>query len=425
LKEGYGMKNGKFLKTVALVLALTAVLAISAPAQAKVQLTMGSWRADDVTQMTKLLAAFTQKYPNISVKFDPTNPPDYNAALNLQLQSGIGPDLMYARSYDTGVQIFKQGYFADVTDLPGLKKVYSDLARAPWADENGRSFAVPFCAVSHGVYYNVDLFKKLGLSVPQTWEDFLATCKKIQAAGVTPVANGLADQWDINEVVMMNILPNFIGGPQGRLDYEAGKTKFNDAKMVAAFQAMKDLAAFCPKGFEALTYNDSNALFVNQKAAMYFDGSWTMASFTDMKFDWSVFAPPPPKGMKGYVTFHPDSGIAMNPKTKYPTECKTLLQWLYSDEAAAIVSNNIPTGFFTIASNAAKITDAHANAFLQMSKSHPTDVRFVWPRLMSGKPSGYNLLNDGTIAVMTGKMSPQQAADALQNGLAQWYVPSK
>jgi raffinose/stachyose/melibiose transport system substrate-binding protein len=419
------MKNRRSSKFLALSLVLAAFGALAASAQAKVQLTMGSWRADDVAQMTKLLAAFSQKYPNISIKFDPTNPPDYNAALNLQLQSGIGPDLMYARSYDTGVQIFKSGYFADVTDLPGLKKVYSDLARAPWADEKGRSFAVPFCAVSHGVYYNQDIFKKLGIAVPATWEDFLAACKKIQAAGITPVANGLADQWDINEVVLMNIAPNFFGGAEGRLAYESGKTAFNDAKMVALFQAMKDLAPFCPKGFEALTYNDSNALFVNQKAAMYFDGSWTMASFSDMKFNWSVFAPPPPKGKKGFVTFHPDSGLAMNAATKNPEACKTFLQWLYSDAAAAVVSNTIPTGFFPIASNAAKITDAHADAFLQMSKSHATDVRFVWPKLMSGKPSGYNLLQDGAIAVMTGKKSPKEAADDLQNGLAQWYAPAK
>lgn len=115
----------------------------------------------------------------------------------------------------------------------------------------------------------------------------------------------------------------------------------------------------------------------------------------------------------------------MNPATKYPAECKTFLQWLYSDQAASVVSNTIPTGFFPIASNAAKITDAHADAFLQMTKARPTDVRFVWPKLMSGKPSGYNLLQDGTIAVMTGKESPQQAADDLQSGLAQWYAPAQ
>jgi len=417
------MKNGKFTMIAAIGLILIALTAFSAAAQ--VQLTMGSWRTDDVQQMTALLAAFSAKYPNISVKFDPTNPPDYNAALHLQLQNGIGPDLMYGRSYDTGLGLFKEGYFLDVTDLPGLKKVYSDLARAPWADEKGRSFAVPFAAVSHGIYYNQDVFKKLGLSVPATWEDFLVTCKKIQDAGITPVANGLADEWDINEVVLMNIAPNFFGGPQGRLDYENGKTKFNDAKMVKLFQAMKDLAQYCPKGFEALTYNDSQALFSNQKAAMYFDGSWTMAGFKDLKFNWSVFAPPPPKGMKGYVTFHPDSSIAINPKSKNLEACKTFVQWLYSDAAAPVVANTITLGFFPIASNAAKITDDHANAFLQMTLAHPTDVRFVWPKLMSGNPSGYVLLNQGAIAVMTGKKTPQQAADDLEAGLEQWYPPIK
>jgi len=417
------MKLGRLTGIIALCLTFSTVAAFSSAAQSKVQLTMGSWRADDVTQMTKLLAAFSQKYPNIQIKFDPTNPPDYNAALRLQLQSGIGPDLMYARSYDTGMQLFKDGFFADVTDLPGLKKVYSDLSRAPWADAKGRSFAVPFCAVSHGIYYNMDIFKKLGLSVPATWEDFLSTCQKIKNAGITPIANGLADQWDINEVVLMNIAPGFIGGAEGRLAYEKGKTPFNDAKMVSLFKAMKDLAPFCPNGFQAMTYNDSNALFVNQKAAMYFDGSWTMASFTDMKFNWSVFAPPAPKGKKIVVTFHPDSGIAMNPKTKNPNECKLFLQWLYSNEAAAIVSSTIPTGFFPIASNAAKIADPHANAFLQMTLAHPTDVRFVWPKLMSGSPSGYNLLQDGAIAVMTGVKTPKQASDELAAGLAKWYPP--
>ncbi|HUW42030.1 MAG TPA: extracellular solute-binding protein [Rectinemataceae bacterium] len=419
------MKNGKFSRILALCLALAAFSALALSAQEKVKLTLGSWRADDVAQMTQLLAAFSTKYPNIEIKFDPTNPPDYNAALRLQLQSGIGPDLMYARSYDTGLQLFKDGYFADVTDLPGLKTEYSALARAPWADAAGRSFAVPFCAVSHGVYYNKDIFKKYGLSVPTTWQQFLELCKTLKAHGVTPLANGLADQWDINEVVLMNIAPNFLGGPEGRLAYESGKRKFNDAAMVSLFQAMKDIAPYCPKGFEALTYNDENAIFANQKAAMYFDGSWTMASFNALTFDWSVFAPPPPAGKKGYVTFHPDSGIAMNPATKHPAECKLFLEWLYSDEAAPIVANLVPTGFFPIAKNAAKITDHHANEFLQMTLAHPTDVRFVWPKLMSGNPSGYNLMEDGAIAVMTNKETPRQAADNLQNGLAQWYGPAK
>jgi raffinose/stachyose/melibiose transport system substrate-binding protein len=425
------MKISCRAKTLALVLAAIVVFGATAAAGGKaegqkVQLTMGSWRADDVANWNAILAEFTKKYPAVTIKFDPTNPPDYNATLNQQLEAGIAPDLMFARTYDTGVTLFKQGYFADVSDLPGLKDKYDANARAPWADQKGRSFAVPLAAVSHGVYYNQDIFAKYNLKIPDTWEDFLALCQTLKDAGVTPLANSLKDQWDINEVVLMSIAPNFIGGPEGRREYEDGTRKFNDSHIVALFQALKDIARYCPKGFEALTYNDSSSLFANQKAAMYFDGSWSIGNYRDVKFNWSVFAPPPPKGMKPYVCFHVDAGLAMNAKTKFPEQAKGFLQWIYSDQAASVISNDLPTGFFPMANNAAKIKDAHANAFLQLNAGRGTDVRLTWPKLMtapSGEATGYNLFNQAAIAVMTEKMTPQQAADSVQAGLARYYKP--
>ena len=63
----------------------------------EVSLTMGSWRTDDVEQMNRLLAEYKKVAPTVTIKFQPTNPPDYNATLRLQLDSNTGPDLMYAR----------------------------------------------------------------------------------------------------------------------------------------------------------------------------------------------------------------------------------------------------------------------------------------------------------------------------------------
>ena len=50
--------------------------AAAAPASGEVvELTMGSWRVDDVEQMNAILAKFSEENPNIKIKFDPTNPP--------------------------------------------------------------------------------------------------------------------------------------------------------------------------------------------------------------------------------------------------------------------------------------------------------------------------------------------------------------
>ena len=58
----------------------------------------------------------------------------------------------------------------------------------------------------------------------------MAAAQKLQDAGVTPFANGTKDAWDINEVVMMQLIPSNIGGYEGRMAYLNGERCFNDAR---------------------------------------------------------------------------------------------------------------------------------------------------------------------------------------------------
>lgn len=404
-------------------LALGLGLALTASAFSQ-SLTLGSWRTDDVAKVNNIIAAFNKTYPNIKVKFDPTNPPDYNATLRLQLESGTGPDLFYARSYATGAELYSAGYELDLSTLPAIKKNFTADATSAWTTSDGKVFAMPLGAVSHGIYYNKDIFAKQGIAIPKTWEDLITAAAKLQKAGITPFANGIADQWDINEVVMMNIMPSTVGGAAGRMAYESGKRPFNDPSIVAAFQQIKDLAPYLPKGFEAMTYNDAQALFALGKAAMYFDGSWTVPQFMDQVkgFQWSVFMTPPLKGKSAVVEFHPDSAIAINPKSKNIDAAKTFLTWLSGPDGAKAIGDNL-IGVFPMSKTAVSLSNPYANTFLSFNKGTGQDARFVWAKLMVGKPSGYDLLQNNTISVLKGEETPKQAADAFAAGLAQWYKP--
>ncbi len=364
-------------------------------------LTMGSWRADDVTQVTNLLAEYKKLNPGVQINFRPTNPPDYNATLRLQLESGTGPDLMYARSYAAGQELFSAGYFVDCTNIPGLMNNFTEVNRAPWQMPDGKMFAVPFAAVSHGVYYNKTIFQKEGLSIPQTWEDFIALCGTLKAKGYTPLANGVADEWDVLECLFLGMLPNFVGGAAERVQYESGAKKLNDDRFVAAFAAAGELAPYLPNGFEAVTYNDSQILFNSQQAVMFFDGSWTMGVYADAAFDWGVFAVPAPAGRKTIITFHPDMAITMNTKTAYPAEGRAFLTWLCTPAGASIASANLPVGYFPMINAPITLADVHANEFL---------VRFVWPTLMDL----YAPMNQAVIQVLKGEITAQQAANAIE-----------
>lgn len=375
----------------------------------KVVLTMGSWRTDDAQQMKVLLAEYNKLVPNVEIKFQPTNPPDYNATLRLQLDSNTGPDLMYARSYDTGKDLFKNGYISDVTNIPGVLENFTDASLAPWKSEDGRVFAVPFAAVSHVVYYNKDIFKQERLSIPNTWEEFLVVCNTLKARGYTPLANGVADEWDILETFFFGLIPNYIGGPKGRMMYETGLKKFNNPEIVAAFTAMRNVAQYLPKGFESVTYNDSQILFNTQKAAMFVDGSWSLGVYKDAPFDWSVFAIPAPKGNETAICFHPDMAITKNTASKHADEARDFLAWIASIEGATVASKVLPVGFFPMINFPIALAHPQANTTLALNEGKKTDARFVWPSMMDL----YAPMNQAVIKVLKGEITPNQAATSL------------
>jgi raffinose/stachyose/melibiose transport system substrate-binding protein len=396
------------------------------PAQEQVVLTMGSWRVDDIAQMNNILAAFTAQHPNITIQFDPTNPPDYNAVLRTQLSGGTAPDLFYLRSFATSRQLYNEGFLEPLGDLPGLMENFSEAAISPWATDDGLPYGVPFIAVSHGVYYNQNIFNELSLQIPTTWQELLVASQTIKDAGYTPFANASGDEWTIAEIVFMNLAPNFIGGREGRLAYLAGERCFNDEHAVAAFQAVEDLASFLPAGQQALTYYDSQQLFLMGEAAMWLGGSWDIPFFESENpdFEWSVFAVPPPAGSQGHVTFHLDAGMGLNAASPNKEAAEVFLAWMTTPDFARHLGNELP-GFFPIRNNPPQLENAHANAFLALNEGRGQDVRWAWPVLLDGSPDGYTLMQNGAIGVINGTMTPQQAADALQEGLAQWFEPAQ
>lgn len=391
-----------------------------------VQLKLGSWRTEDTEQMVRILAHFTAKYPHITIKYDPTSAPEYNEALHAQLEGGTAPDIFYLRSYAVSHELYQAGYLAKLDDLPGLKQSFSADSLAPWTGADGSVYGVPFIATSHGIYYNLDLFNQYTLTPPQTWEELLNLAQALKEHGVTPFANASGDTWTIAELVFMNLAPGFIGGKDGRMAYLNGERCFNDARMTAVFQAVADLAPYLPENQQVLTYADSQQLFLQGKAAMFFDGSWDIASFNAAQpsFQWSVFAPPPPAGHPPYITFHLDAGMGLNAASPHSEEARLFLSWMTSPEFGALLGNELP-GFFPMHNQPIALQEEHASEFLALNQGRGQDVRFAWEKLMEGSPDAYTLIMEQAVAVLNGKQSATAAAEVLQNGLAQWYEPAQ
>ncbi|WP_413698889.1 ABC transporter substrate-binding protein [Psychromonas sp. KJ10-10] len=347
----------------------------------QVILTLGSWRKADVEQVNYILDKFTEKYPHIVIKFDPTAPSEYNDVINAQLESNTAPDLFYLRSFSHSKQLFKKGYLAPLNNLPDIQNNFSSQTLEAWSADNGDIYGVPLMAVSHGIYYNASLFEKMGIIIPKTWPELLAVARRFKNEGMIPFANTTGDSWTINGLILQNVIANIIGGKTGRIDYYKGKRCFNDEQMIEAFQQVQDISNFVSSNHYLLKYQDSLQLFIQGKSPMWFGGSWEIPFESQhINFDWKVFAIPPPAGKKHIITFHPDAGIGLNSATPRNEEAKLFLQWMTSNEFATLIAEHLP-GFFPMHEIVPDINNEHAQMFLDFNKQFETDIRFVWGKL--------------------------------------------
>ena len=414
-------------------LLVTTVAAIgasfAAPAFAEdVTLTIESWRNDDLPiWQEKLIPAFEAKNPGIKLNFAPSAPTEYDAALGAKLDAGSAGDIITCRPFDKSLALFQKGQLASLSDLPGIEG-FSPVAKSAWITDDGKdTFCVPVAAVIHGFIYNKEAFDKLGITVPQTEDEFFAALEKIKADGTyIPLAMGTKDLWEAATMGYQNIGPTYWKGEEGRAALIKGEQKLTDADWVEPYKVLAKWKDYLGDGFEAQTYPDSQNLFTLGRAAIYPAGSWEIGLFnTQAQFKMGAF-PPPVKaaGDACYISDHNDIGVGLNAKSAHPEEAKKLLTWIASPEFADIYANSLP-GFFSLNSAPVKMADPLAQEFVSWREKCKPTIRSTYQILSRGTPNLENETWVESANVINGTDTPEVAAENLQKGLDSWYKPAK
>jgi len=413
--------------TLGIALLTTALAGTSALAM-DATITIESWRNDDLKLwQEKIIPAFEAKHPNISVKFTPSAPAEYNAVLNSKLDAGSAGDLITCRPFDASLALYDAGHLSDLSGLEAMNN-FSAVAKSAWqTDDGSASFCVPMASVIHGFIYNKDAFAELGLDVPATEDEFFAALEAIKADGTyIPMAMGTNDQWEAATMGYNNIGPNYWKGEEGRLALIAGEQKLTDAGWVAPYATLARWGAYLGDGYEAQTYPDSQNIFTLGRAAIYPAGSWEVSGFNSLAdFEMGAFKPPVQNaGDTCYISDHTDIGIGMNAASKNPEAAQTFLAWVASPEFAGIFANALP-GFFPLSSTPVEITDPLAAEFVSWRGECESTIRSTYQILSRGTP---NLENDtwgASVAAIKGASSPEDLGQKLQEGLASWYAPQQ
>ncbi|WP_282128773.1 ABC transporter substrate-binding protein, partial [Roseobacter litoralis] len=198
------------------LLLATTLLGASAATAQQAELTIESWRNDDLAiWQDKIIPAFEAQYPDIKVRFTPSAPAEYNAVLNSKLDAGSAGDIITCRPFDASLALFEAGRLADLSDLEGMSN-FSDVAKSGWSTDDGSAtYCVPMASVIHGFIYNKDAFEEVGVAVPQTEDEFFAVLEAFKEDGnYIPMAMGTNDQWEAATMGYNNIGPNYWKGEE-------------------------------------------------------------------------------------------------------------------------------------------------------------------------------------------------------------------
>ena len=399
--------------------------ATEAPAAEKVTITIESWRNDDLSIWEdQIIPAFEAQNPNINVVFAPSAPAEYNGVLNTKLEGGTAGDLITCRPFDASLSLYDKGYLASLNDLPGIEN-FGDVAKSAWITDDGSNvFCVPMASVIHGFFYNKDMFDQYGIAEPTTRDEFFAALETLKSNGETALVMGTADQWESATMGFQNIGPVYWKGEEGRKALIDGTGKYTDAAYVQTWTDLKDWAPYLPEGYQAAKYPDSQSLFTLGKGAIYPTGSWEISQFEkDATFNLGIFPPYVENaGDTCYISDHTDIAIGLNAGSAHPEEAKTFLSWVASDEFAKLYANALP-GFFPLSNAQVTLDDPLANEFLSWRQSCESTIRDSYQILSRGEPNLENELWRVSAAVMNLSLTPEQAAQEIQDGLDKWYKP--
>lgn len=360
---------------------------------------------------------FKSKNPGWDVQFVIQDDDLYETVgLPNQLTGSNPPDIYYEWAGDRIVQRHKDGFAAELNDKIESSKLASlfDPSVFKAGSVNGKIVLLPTGQdVTNVIWYDKDVFAKYGLTPPTTWEELLAICDKLKAAGITPFSVGNKDLWVAGNW-FAHVYSRIIGEKMYH-EIMTLQTPMNSPELVEAMKIVVDLKkkGYVNASANSIADNEGYTLFFKGEAAMLPIGSWIVGTQKDeapaKKMDF--FNIPPISGGKGDQSsvIGVTVGYVINGKSSKIDKAIEFFEGFFSDEVTAAWQ---------------KQGSSPVTKTAMAEQLDPLQVK-LGKLIRSGAPivappdTGYQLkiadaLNLATSQVLDGVKSPKDALDEAQ-----------
>jgi multiple sugar transport system substrate-binding protein len=295
----------------------------------EVRLSGGRSSDAEETLLEETLAAFSEKYPNIEVIYEPIAS-DYATNMIGQFSAQDPPDLFYVGATGEAAPWIEQELLQPLDDYLagnpeiGLEHFFPGLL-APFQRE-GSTYGLPKDASPLALFVNPDMLAEADVEIPTTWDELTDAAEALTAGDVTGLCLGAEIQrW-------------------GAFIYQNGGAIYNDD--------LTEMTLDSPETVGALDYllglHESGAMqtpaeigatwcgeaFGTEKAAMTMEGNWMVPAlendFPDTPYEMAEL---PAGEQQGNLAFTVAYSMGVDSKNK--DAAWVLLQYLTGQEGMA------------------------------------------------------------------------------------------
>ncbi|WP_068787307.1 extracellular solute-binding protein [Paenibacillus phocaensis] len=376
--------------------------------------------------MRGLIDQYVAAHPEVKLDIQAIPADGYKQRLKTVAAAGELPDVFLTNPGSMIAEFYNGGLIQPIDDLFAAHQ-------AEWTDHflpgafdaltfEGKAYAAPVnLSPSSILYYNIELFEKYNVRVPETWDELMAAIQTFNDNDIIPFALGNKANWVANSTIL-STLGDRVTGSEWFLNAVKGEgASFTDPDFVQAltyFKQLVDAAAF-QDGANSIDNAQAEQLFSQEQAAMTMGGNWTLTnlastaseSFLD-KIGVTVFpAIPNGKGEAKSLSASTGTGFALNKNVEGAAR-DAALDLIYAisgpEAQKAIAESNILVNY-KVDIDASKVTPLFTKAY-DLVSSVPFSP--VYDAYMSSATT--EALNNGLQELMMGG-DPAAIADSVQD----------
>lgn len=279
----FSKRNIVFTLLLAVALVLPAGLTA---AQGPQYITYNSMHGDPIPRAfdEEIVAMWNEANPLTPVEHSIIAHEDFKQAIRAYLTAQPAPDVLTWFAGERARFFIDRGLIADISDVfeeYGFNETYAPGFLA-LASVDGKQYFLPTSYYWWAVYYRPSLFEQAGITeVPETWDEFLAACDTLNAAGITPITIGTRYPW--TAAAWFDYINMRLNGPEFHIDLMSLKELYTDERVRAVFDYWQQLFDHNCFIEDAAAYAWQEALtpMAEGNAAMYLMGQFIVDSYPD------------------------------------------------------------------------------------------------------------------------------------------------